>query len=617
VTIVYATQTGTSKVYADKLAAAANSLNIENIKVQDMAELDPDEITALRGEQAVLVLIVSTWQDGGAPPNAEPLARWLREEARDFRVSRTHLAGVKCAVLGLGNSIYGSTLFGKAARDLDHALRALSATAVLPVAVLDQDSGTDIAVQYQMWQDKLIRALSEGTVHGAAQTTSTAREKNKMRVEDEDELVESSSEEEADAEPMMDLEDLGGALHQASKKTRDEDIVITSREELKLLQKEMVTPSLAKSLTKQGYKLIGSHSGVKLCRWTKAMLRGRGGCYKHSFYGITSYQCMEMTPSLACANKCIFCWRHHKNPVGKGWRWKVDAPELLYEQAIALHRNMIRECRGVPGVSAERLLEADMPRHCALSLVGEPIIYPYINEFIDLLHKNRISSFMVTNAQFPDKIDELKPVTQLYISVDAATKESLKAVDRPLFDDFWERFLSSIDSLAKKGQRTVFRLTLIKEWNMTEVHNYASLLVRGKPDFVEIKGVTYCGTSKASPLKISNTPFHEEVVKFTQQICDEANKMIGEDNFYELACEHEHSTCMLMANAKKFKVNGEWHTWIDYDKFHELVNNNAPFSSEDYRAPTPAWAVFGSKEHGFDPEETRFQRKKKPPTQGC
>ena len=44
--------------------------------------------------------------------------------------------------------------------------------------------------------------------------------------------------------------------------------------------KEMVTPALYKSLTKQGYKIVGSHSGVKICRWTKAMLRGRGGCYK-------------------------------------------------------------------------------------------------------------------------------------------------------------------------------------------------------------------------------------------------------------------------------------------------------------------------------------------------
>lgn len=35
--------------------------------------------------------------------------------------------------------------------------------------------------------------------------------------------------------------------------------------------KEMVTPLIRKSLEKQGYKLIGSHSGVKLCRWTKVI----------------------------------------------------------------------------------------------------------------------------------------------------------------------------------------------------------------------------------------------------------------------------------------------------------------------------------------------------------
>jgi hypothetical protein len=45
----------------------------------------------------------------------------------------------------------------------------------------------------------------------------------------------------------------------------------------------------------------------------QSMLRGRGGCYKHTFYGIASHQCMEATPSLACANKCVFCWRHHSS----------------------------------------------------------------------------------------------------------------------------------------------------------------------------------------------------------------------------------------------------------------------------------------------------------------
>ncbi len=44
------------------------------------------------------------------------------------------------------------------------------------------------------------------------------------------------------------------------------------------------------------------------------------------------------------------------------------------------------------------------PRHCALSLVGEPIMYPEINTLVQQLHARRISTFLVTNAQFPDRI---------------------------------------------------------------------------------------------------------------------------------------------------------------------------------------------------------------------
>jgi tRNA wybutosine-synthesizing protein 1 len=44
----------------------------------------------------------------------------------------------------------------------------------------------------------------------------------------------------------------------------------------------------------------------------------------------------------------------------------------------------------------------------------------------------------------------MSPVTQLYVSVDAATKESLKKIDRPLFKDFWERFLDSLKALKEK-----------------------------------------------------------------------------------------------------------------------------------------------------------------------
>jgi tRNA wybutosine-synthesizing protein 1 len=40
----------------------------------------------------------------------------------------------------------------------------------------------------------------------------------------------------------------------------------------------------------------------------------------------------------------------------------------------------------------------------------------------------------------------------------------------------------------------VYRLTLVKGWNTEEVKAYSELLELGQPDFIEIKGVTYCGS---------------------------------------------------------------------------------------------------------------------------
>ena len=65
----------------------------------------------------------------------------------------------------------------------------------------------------------------------------------------------------------------------------------------------------------------------------------------------------------------------------------------------------------VPGVLPERFAEGLTPQHCALSLVGEPIMYPEINAFIRLLHEKQISTFLVTNAQFPDAIKLVRVIT--------------------------------------------------------------------------------------------------------------------------------------------------------------------------------------------------------------
>jgi len=71
-------------------------------------------------------------------------------------------------------------------------------------------------------------------------------------------------------------------------------------------------------------------------------------------------------------------------------------------------------------------------------------------------------SDLVTNAPFPRVISLLKHVTQLYVSVDAATKERLKAIDRPLFEELWEHFIDSLKARCDKQQRIVYRLALVK-----------------------------------------------------------------------------------------------------------------------------------------------------------
>ncbi|ETN41632.1 uncharacterized protein HMPREF1541_03568 [Cyphellophora europaea CBS 101466] len=418
-----------------------------------------------------------------------------------------------------------------------------------------------------------------------------------------------------------DLEDVGGRSNSNSASGTSTPLTIdfttyssangptTQSQALKaMVPKE--SPTYA-ALTKQGYTIVGTHSGVKICRWTKSALRGRGSCYKNSFYGIASHLCMETTPSLSCSNKCVFCWRHGTNPVATTWRWEVDDPHAIFTGALEGHYKKIKMMRGVPGVRAERFAEAMRVRHCALSLVGEPIFYPRINEFVDLLHGDRISSFLVCNAQHPAQLRALKRVTQLYVSIDASNRESLRRIDRPLHRDFWERFVACLDILRERRfeQRTVFRLTLVKGFNVEEeVEGYADLVARGLPCFVEIKGVTYCGTSSAAGagLTMQNVPFYEEVVAFAEAL-DRA--LLKRGLAYGIAAEHAHSCCILLA-SRRFEVNGRWNTVIDYDRFFKLLEAGEDFKPEDYCSETAEWALWGN--GGFDPRDERVDRKGRP-----
>ncbi|RID54950.1 hypothetical protein BRARA_G02236 [Brassica rapa] len=508
--IFFISQTGTSKALAQRLRdlLASNGVAFDLV---DPRSYEPEDLP----KETVAIFVASTWEGGKPPKDGEFLVDWLSESAEDFRVGSLILSDCRFAVFGVGSRAYGEA-YNAVGKELARRMVGLGGVEMVPVGEGDVDDGEMDGV-FRDWCDGVIRVLKGGSAREGAEILQNGD----VGLVSDGEYVDSTDDEEEEEGngDIVDLEDIAGKAP-----SRKNGVVKVAKGDGK---KEMVTPVIRASLTKQGYKIIGSHSGVKICRWTKSQLRGRGGCYKHSFYGIESHRCMETTPSLACANKCVFCWRHHTNPVGKSWQWKMDDPKEIVKGALDLHTKMIKQMKG-----------------------------------------------------------------------------SLKAIDRPLFADFWERFIDSLKALQEKQQRTVYRLTLVKGWNTEELEAYFNLFSIGKPDFIEIKGVTYCGSSATSKLTMENVPWHADVKAFSEALSLKSN---GE---YEVACEHAHSCCVLLGRTDKFKVDGKWFTWIDYEKFHDLVASGEPFTSRDYMAETPSWAVYGAEEGGFDPEQLRYKKER-------
>jgi tRNA wybutosine-synthesizing protein 1 len=606
-----------------------NHIKFEEPRLYDISYVDYDEYFVsppkeFGPEVSLFYLFVVPSYNIDTPMNT--FLEQLQETHHDFRIDNAPLSSL------LGYSVFGlgdregwpseEEGFCSQAKDVDKWMAKLTGRKrAFPLGMGDVKS--DSTVRLDEWRIGICEVLgdigTQGSLGEGVVGSGEAVESDDEDIGDRRPLLKTAGSN--DQKHVDDVEDLGskarGLKNAAEQDLGPIPVDFTSYQAVETapepVNKEMVPKSSPtySALTKQGYTIVGSHSGVKICRWTKSALRGRGSCYKYSFYGIKSHLCMETTPSLSCSNKCVFCWRHGTNPVGTTWRWKVDPPDEIFNGVKAGHYQKIKMLKGVPGVRAERFQEAMQIKHCALSLVGEPIFYPYINEFAALLHTEHISSFLVCNAQHPDQLEALKPVTQLYVSIDASNRESLRKIDRPLHRDFWERFTRCLDILRENRyrQRTVFRLTLVKGFNVDdEVEGYAELVARGLPCFVEIKGVTFCGTSTSAGagLTMQNVPFYEEVCTFVRAL-DVALAKRGLD--YGIAAEHAHSCCVLLASTR-FKINEKWHTLIDYQKFFELLESGNDFSPEQYAGEeTPEWALWGN--GGFDPRDTRVWRKGK------
>lgn len=137
VVILYGTETGTGESIADAIAdvlATDHDPSIYDMSEFAVEDLDPADF---------LVTICSTYGEGELPTGAEPFAEELTEVDPD-------LAGLRFAVFGLGDTVYGET-FNRGGEIIADLLRSRGATQVGEHARHDNSSAIKPATLAEEW----------------------------------------------------------------------------------------------------------------------------------------------------------------------------------------------------------------------------------------------------------------------------------------------------------------------------------------------------------------------------------------------------------------------------------------------------------------------------------
>jgi tRNA wybutosine-synthesizing protein 1 len=231
---------------------------------------------------------------------------------------------------------------------------------------------------------------------------------------------------------------------------------------------------------------------------------------------------MEMTPALIwCTHKCQFCWRPLEYTVcGEP---EADDPEEIIDGCIRARHSLLTGFKGNPNVEKNMWEEAIKPTNAAISLAGEPTLYPKISEIIEEFQKRGITTFLVTNGTRPDRLQTLdtEPTT-LYISLCAPDRKTYLQVNKPLINKGWKRINESLKLMKSFNCRKVLRLTLANGLNLKHPEKYAKLILKAEPDYIETKGFMHVGEAQ-DRLPRAAMPTFEEIREFTQRLSTHTN----------------------------------------------------------------------------------------------
>jgi tRNA wybutosine-synthesizing protein 1 len=236
-----------------------------------------------------------------------------------------------------------------------------------------------------------------------------------------------------------------------------------------------------------------------------------------------------MTPTIAnCNQKCIFCWRIQSgdnpetawNETASPTKW--DEPETIVAECVLKQQRLVSGYKGNSHTGIHKYREAQQPKHAAISLAGEPTLYPLLGELIEAFHKRGFTTFLVTNGTNPEALTQLAAEpTQLYISLCAPDETTYKQTCRPQISNAWRKLNQTLNLLSTLKCPTVIRLTLARHINFKNPERYAKLVTKANPTYIEPKAYMHVGFSRLR-LGFENMPSHQEIKNFATQLAKHA-----------------------------------------------------------------------------------------------
>jgi tRNA wybutosine-synthesizing protein 1 len=255
-----------------------------------------------------------------------------------------------------------------------------------------------------------------------------------------------------------------------------------------------------------------------------------------------------MSPSLYyCTQQCLFCWRAQSGDLQVTWDEmkipKIDSPEEIVQGCFKAQEKILTGYKGNPKTNWRKFQEALIPKHVAISLTGEPTLYEPLGELIRTFHQKGLTTFLVSNGTIPRKLSKLtQEPTQLYISLCAPNEQIYKRVCRPEFPGAWTKLNETLDLLQSFDCPTVLRMTLVKEHNMSSVEEYAKLVEKANPTYIEAKAYMHIGFSHLR-LGFDHMPMHDEVRKFAEELAQKSG--------YKILNEAPESRVVLLSRLDK------------------------------------------------------------------